>query len=221
MKTDVKITPRLKMAANLTKRCEIVADIGTDHAYLPVFLVQNGICEKAVAADVNKGPLVAARKHIAEAGLTDKIEIKESDGLKSIDRADIVTICGMGGELIAKILEHRKPCMKEFVLQPQRKYDFLRDFLAQNGFEIKKEAIAKEREKMYCAFYAEYTGKCVILTRKEALLGRKELFDDEDLYNEYVAYRRNETEKALKQMEKAGFEGERYEYLKELSEVYR
>ena len=220
MNIETKITPRLKMVADLVPPCDLVADIGTDHGYLPIYLVKGGICKNAVAADINEGPLSAAKKNIAQTRVKDKIETRLSDGLKSIDKADCVTIAGMGGELIASILEHRKENMLSFVLQPQRSYDFLRYFLAKNGFEIKKEAVAKEGEKMYCAFYAQFTGKAYEIDEKEALLGNAGLFDDVELYKEYIHYRKQEIEKAIGQMEKAGAKGERYEELKNLLEVY-
>lgn len=220
MNIDTKITPRLKMVADLVFPCDLVADIGTDHGYLPIYLVKSGICERAVAADVNEGPLSAAKKNIAQTRVRDKIETRLSDGLKNIDKADCVTIAGMGGELIASILEHRKECMTKFVLQPQRSYDYLRYFLAKNGFEIKKEALAKEGDKMYCAFYAECTGMTYEITKKDALLGKRELHEDDLLYTEYVRYRRREIEKAMESMAKAGVKGERYAYLKNLQEIF-
>ena len=221
MNIDTKITPRLKMVADLTPKCTLVADVGTDHGYLPIYLVNKGICEKAIAADINEGPLSAARKNIALTRVKDKIDTVLSDGLKNIDHADCVTICGMGGELIASILEHRKEGMTRFVLQPQRSYDVLRCFLAKNGFEIKKEALSKEGDKMYCAFYAEYTGEKVIITQREALLGKGELLCDNSLYAEYLLYRRREIEKAMESMEKADSKGDRYEELIRLLGIYR
>lgn len=208
------------MVAELVPCCTLVADIGTDHGYLPIYLVNKGICEKAIAADINEGPLGAARRNIAVTRVRDKIETVLSDGLKSIEKADCVTICGMGGELICEILAHRKECMTRFVLQPQRSYDVLRIFLARHGFEIKKEALAKENDKMYCAFYAEYTGKGYEISEKEALLGKDELVSQSELYKEYLQYRKREVEKALSSIERAGAEGERYNELKKLLEIF-
>ena len=201
-------------------KCNLVADIGTDHGYLPIYLVNRGICEEAIAADVNLGPLSAARKNIALTRVHDKIQTVLSDGLENIEKADCVTICGMGGELIAHILDGRKDAMTRFVLQPQRSYDDLRRYLAKNGFEIKKEAVAKENDKMYCAFYAEYIGTAYDISTKEALLGKSELVEDKALYNEYVQYRKEEVEKAIAQMEKAGAIGERREELEKLLEIF-
>lgn len=220
MNIETKITPRLKMVADLVPSCQLVADIGTDHGYLPIYLINKGICERAVAADVNKGPLEAAKKNIALTRVKDKIETVLSDGLKNVEAADCVTVAGMGGELIASILEHRKEKMTQFVLQPQRAVDYLRRFLAEKGFEIEKEALAREGDKMYCAFFARYTGKKHSITQKEALLGKNELLKDNPLYGEYVAYRKREIDKALESMDNAGVRGERYEELEGLRGLY-
>lgn len=220
MKIETKITPRLKMVADLVPGCSLVADIGTDHGYLPIYLVNKGICESAIAADVNKGPLEAAKKNIALTRVKDKIETVLSDGLKNVEKADCVTIAGMGGELIASILEHRKEGMTKFVLQPQRAMGHLRKYLAREGFEIKKESLAQEGDKMYCAFYAEYTGEKSEIEEKEALLGKRELLCDNKLFYEYINYRRREIIQAMKSIEKAGAEGARYEELKKMLEMY-
>lgn len=209
------------MVASLVPVCDIVADIGTDHGYLPIYLVKYGICKRAVAADVNEGPINSARKNIALTRVCEKIETRLSDGLENIDFADCVTISGMGGELMASILSGRKENMTRFVLQPQRSFDVLRRYLAENGFEIKKEAVCRENDKMYSAFYAEYTKNEYTITKKEALIGKRELFDDEKMYEEYVAYRRKEVENVLEQMEKAGVTGEKYDEMKELEKMLR
>ena len=217
------INARLLSAAELVRQGAVFADIGTDHAYLPIFLLERGRICHAVCADINEGPLNSARANAAEAGLIEKVELVLTDGAAALSGKGITdyAICGMGGELIAQILEHRKEGMEHFVLQPQRSYDVLRQYLAEKGFEIKKEAVSCEGDKMYCAFYAIYTGKSYAIGEKEALLGKKELHGDENLYCEYVEYRRKEIEKALKSMEKAGAEGERYIQLKNLLEIFK
>lgn len=220
MNIDVKITPRLKMVADLVPKCTAVADIGTDHGYLPIYLVNKGICERAIAADVNEGPLGAARKNVALTRVKDKIDTVLSDGLKNVACADVVTIAGMGGELIASILEGRKNDMTRFVLQPQRSYDYLRYYLAENGFVIKKEAIAKEGDKMYCAFFAEYTGENYEISQKEALIGKRALFEDMQLYKEYATYRRREVDKALSSINKANVDNARKEELENLKKLF-
>lgn len=200
--------------------CRTVADIGTDHGYLPIYLVKKGICEKAVAADVNEGPLSSAERNIKEASLKEKIKAVLSDGLENITSVDCITIAGMGGELICEILKRRKDGQEHFVMQPQRSPDKLRIYLAKNGFMIKKEAIAKEGDKMYCAFYAVYTGESCDITEAEALLGKTELLKGDPLYTEYILYRRRQVALALEAIEKAGADSERKKELLRIIAIY-
>ena len=105
-KTYMKLSKRLDMVASFVRQGSIVADIGTDHAYLPVYLISHGISEKAFAADIGRGPLFNAEKTVTEYGLNDKITLVLSDGLKKIDLSavDTVILAGMGGDLIKDIL---------------------------------------------------------------------------------------------------------------------
>ena len=107
MNNIINISERLKCAASLVNKGARVADIGTDHAYLPIYLVQNGISNKVYACDVRKEPLRRAQLHIDEYGLSDKITTQLCDGLKGINKGDVdtVTICGMGGKLMKSILQ--------------------------------------------------------------------------------------------------------------------
>jgi len=219
MDIEKKLTPRLRAVASLVPQCDSAADIGTDHAYLPIYLVKSGRVRRAVAADVKKGPLEAAKKNIALYHLEGSIETVLSDGLSSIDAADTVIISGMGGELIAKILEGRKDGMNSFVLQPQRSFQELRYFLAHEGYEIKKEAIAEEGRRMYSAFYAEYTGERYEIDRREALLGKQSLVESDPLFEKYREYRKRIVSDALSAMAGADDEARRRE-LTELIEIY-
>ena len=218
----MKISPRLKAVAGLVPKCRSVCDIGTDHAYLPIYLVEKGICERAVAADINPGPLKAAEKNIAICGKKGLIETKLSDGFENIepDDADCAVIAGMGGELIAKILDGRKDNMTRFVLQPQRSFEYLRKYLAYNGFEIKKEEIAEEKDKMYCAFYAEYTGEKYEMEDREALLGKRESIASHPLFEKYIKYRLNAVNAALSEIERGGGNKERTDYFENIRSIY-
>lgn len=221
MNIETKITPRLKMVADLVPKCETAADIGTDHGYLPIYLVKHGICKNAIAADVNPGPLNSAMKNIALVRCRNSITTILSDGLENIDKADTVTIAGMGGELIAKILSKRKKGMTQFVLQPQRSYDFLRYYLAKNGFLIEKEALAKEGDKMYCAFFARFTGEKHSITQKEALIGKTELLKENPLYAQYLKYRKRQIELALESVKKNSGDKDRQDELEKILKIYR
>lgn len=156
---------RLLTCASLCKG-ERIADIGTDHGYLPCYMVKNGSCKSALACDVAPKPLESAVAHIHENGLEDKITAVLSDGLKNVPLEGVtdIVIAGMGGELIASILEARdelrnaeKPI--NLVLQPMTKWDVLRKWLYDNGFEVKKELPCTEGRFVYSVMQAHFTGE--------------------------------------------------------------
>lgn len=223
MNIEAKMTPRLLMTASLVPECGSIADIGTDHAYLPIFLIKKGICKRAIAADIKEGPLNAARLNVTESGMKERIKLILSDGLENIERedADCIIIAGMGGELIASILKGRKSGMERFVLQPQRSFEVLRRYLAENGFEIKREAISREDRRMYGAFYAEYTGKRHEIDEKEAFCGKAELIGKDPLFSEYMDYRRRIVISALDALNKGGGSEDRRRELERLVDIYR
>lgn len=170
-----KLTRRLTAAFELVREGRTVADIGTDHAYLPIALVKDGKCTKAFASDIGKGPLERARENIAEAGLEDKIETVLTDGAAYFDSiADEFIIAGMGGELIYKIITEA-PFLKStdihMVLQPMTKVPFLRQALLSDGFCIEREALVKEDGKIYTLLSVGYDGKKRAPTPLEALTG--------------------------------------------------
>lgn len=146
------LTPRLQAVADMTPKCGTVADIGTDHAYLPIYLISENKCEKCIAADIATGPLNRAREYIEKhLGKDGRIKTVLSDGLKDIeDEYDAVTIAGMGGETIAQILK-KTPLQrgKTAVLQPMTKAPELRKFLYENGFWIEDEIAVGEDRRVY------------------------------------------------------------------------
>ena len=148
----IKLTPRLLCVAQMVSPCEIVADIGTDHAYIPMYLVQNGVAKKAVASDVVDGPVAIARANVAEYGLDGYVTVAKAYGLKSAEGADIAVIAGMGGKLICDILAEDIEIARNIgtlVLQPMTCQYELRKFLHENGFAITAERLAKEEDKIY------------------------------------------------------------------------
>ena len=163
MKNNLSI--RLNAVAKLIEDNKIVADIGTDHASLPIFLVKEGRCKKVYAADINTGPLEIAKKNIAAADLSDKIEVFLSDGLKNVPKdAEEIAIAGMGGELISEIID-AAPFTKSkkvgLILQPMSKASFLRKYLYENGYYIVKEFAFFDAGHLYSVIRAEYCGECI------------------------------------------------------------
>lgn len=149
---------RLKTAAGLCRRGKIAADVGCDHAQLACHLAAN-VSKEVIASDVRDGPLEAARRTVAEQGVTN-VKIVKSDGLAEIDYADDVIICGMGGELIAQIIGGCRFLNVDvrFILQPMTKANFLRKWLYANGFEIIEEITAAEKQRLYVIMNVCYTG---------------------------------------------------------------
>ena len=149
----MELTPRLQLAAEYCLPCERVIDVGCDHAYLCLHLVERG-AKGAIASDIRPGPLAAAKEHIARQGMSDQVLAVLCPGLEAFgpQDADTVSICGMGGEMIASILEAAPWTAKgqhKLVLQPMTNGNRLRKWLADNGYTIEREALAREGERIY------------------------------------------------------------------------
>lgn len=184
---QVQLSKRLLAAAGMVTNGNIVADIGCDHAYTSIYLCQAGIAPKVIAMDVNKGPLVGAKAHVEEAGLSARIELRLSDGLQRLvpGEADTVLLCGMGGLLMIKILSdypEATASLKELILQPQSEVGEVRRFLHKQGYEITKEHMLKEDGKFYVMMRAvkaavpqEYETECDYTYGKLLLEGKNEV----------------------------------------------
>lgn len=160
---DFKLSKRLSTAASYVRSGAFVADIGTDHAYLPIYLVSEGIVSGALASDVNEGPILKARENIIKYGLQSKILTRIANGLDGIDEfaPDDILICGMGGELIAQIIdssEYVKNSSVRLILQPMTSVYELRQFLS-NEFSTIAENIVCEDGKIYQIICVTYDGR--------------------------------------------------------------
>ena len=160
----IRLTNRLSAAASLVRGGGSIADVGTDHAYLPVYLCQTGKIKRAVASDIGEGPLENAARTVERCGLSDRIGLRLSDGLAAYapGEVDEILICGMGGELIAGILRAApwicRPGM-HLVLQPMSHGVDVRRFLCENGFQIENELCVSEGRRVYLCFSANWTGQ--------------------------------------------------------------
>ena len=165
------MTPRLYAIASMVPQGAFFADVGTDHAYLPIYLAENNLIFHAVAADINRGPLLRAKGNIKKYNLEEMIDTCLSDGFEELDgnSFDTASIAGMGGILIARILE-KAPRGKLYILQPMRDAHFLRAYLSSNGFELVDEKLAEEGNKIYTVI-AVRDGK-EVLSEKELYLGK-------------------------------------------------
>ena len=138
-------------------------DVGTDHGYLAVYLVEQGICNSVVACDVNEMPLESARKTAEKAGLTDKVTTILSDGLDNVPMEGVtdVVMAGMGGELIARLVgkcEQLKDKKINLVLQPMTKSEVLRKWLYEEGFEVRKELGCEDKGFVYSVMQVQFKG---------------------------------------------------------------
>ena len=167
---------RLLSALLYLRRGDRVIDVGTDHAYLPICLIAGGIASSVLACDVNEGPIERARENIREAGLTDRIDVMQTDGLAgtAFFKPDSILIFGMGGELIVRIIS-QAPWIKDpslrLILQPMSRASVLRAWLNENGFTIVGETLTKE-DRIYQTVCAEWSGKSEPYTASELLIGK-------------------------------------------------
>lgn len=156
------LSKRLAAVAAMVRQGSRVADIGTDHAFLPVHLAESGITPSAIASDLRKGPCASAEKTVKAAGLADKIAVRLGDGLSSVlpDEVDDIVIAGMGGETVAAILA-AAPWVRDgrlrLILQPMSKIKVLHAFLLTGGFAIDREIIVRDGHDyvVLCAHFAD------------------------------------------------------------------
>ena len=167
---------RLLAAASFVRPGALLADIGTDHAYLPLHLLQEGRIRRAIAADIGEGPLSRARAHIAASGYAGQVETVLTNGLQGLDDRGLtdIAICGMGGELIVDILS-AAPFVRDgsirLILQPMTRAATLRRYLAKEGFAILAERPCRAAGRVYNCLCATYDGICRTLSPAEAELG--------------------------------------------------
>lgn len=176
----MNISNRLQVISSFVRHNSVVADIGTDHAYLPIYLVQEGVIKKAFACDIKKAPLNLAKTNIEENNLEDNIKTILSDGLDNVplEQVDDIVIAGMGGETICNIIKRAKPLKYiryKLILQPMTKQYELRKFLYENGFKIVSEGLALEQRRVYNIFNVSYNKSKVTL--EELHIGKNIISD--------------------------------------------
>lgn len=191
----MELSKRLYAVAGLVTEGASVADIGTDHGYIPIYLMQKKIARKVIALDVNKGPLERARIHIASVGLADKIETRLSDGLKEVrtGEADTMIAAGMGGGLVIKILEegrHATAEMDTLILQPQSEIEKVREYLNRHGMQIAEEDMVCEDGKYYTVMKAVH-GASEPYEEWEYLYGKRLLEKKHPVLREYLVREQN------------------------------
>lgn len=198
---QLELTPRLYAAAQLVPHGAAVADIGTDHAYLPVWLLKQGRVRFAIAADLREGPLDRARLTAKESDCRENIDFRLCDGLTAIrsDEVDCIVIAGMGGETIATILQSA-PWTKDprytLVLQPMSAQSDLRRWLWQQGYGIREELLIAEGDKLYNVILVRF-GDAVPMTAAEEWAGRQSPGMDQPLRTAYLSRLLEKTQRAM------------------------
>ena len=197
----MKLSPRLQKIAALVNSAK-VADIGTDHAFLPVYLAKERRMEKLIATDLNSGPLAIAAKQINDSDCSDLIELRQGSGLSCLvpGEVDEIVIAGMGGELIADILAEGLSSAKKsrrLILQPMSKSAELRAFLNQQGFSLVEEALAREDYHIYEIIVAEWTGRSEAYTALEIKFGPCLLSQGGELFYLFLKQKKEKCEKIL------------------------
>lgn len=150
-----RLSKRLEKVASFVPTGAVIADIGSDHAYLPCYLMHKGITQRAVAGEVVKGPYESAVKQVRTEGLSEQITVRLADGLAAVekeDAVDTITIAGMGGPLIVSILEKHPQALEgvtRLILQPNIHAKVIREWASNNGWAILDEVILEEDGKVY------------------------------------------------------------------------
>jgi len=204
---NIQLTPRLKTIANLVTPGNRVADIGTDHGYISIYLVLNKISNFVVASDVNEGPIKSAMNNIVKYNCNDRIVTRLGSGLETIEpwEVDTAIIAGMGGILIKDLLEAKPEVtnsIKEFVLQPMQAQNLLRRYLVNNGFIIKKDLLVREDNKIY---------EIIVAARGKQTVENEILYDigfhiesnPKELAVEFISNKINKEERKIEQLQHA------------------
>lgn len=214
----MELSKRLKFIANHIEKCKSIADIGTDHGYIPIYAVKNNLCESAIASDINKDPVRKSKLNISLEGLSEKIETRLGAGLEPIKTKEVdgIIIAGMGGNLIRDILEEGKnklPFFKFIILQPAQNPEVLREYLYNNGYKILEEDLCfddgiyyelfkvvknnEEHTKVDSIFY-EFSP---ILLKKKHPLMLSYLENKEEKYKKILGFIKDDSESAKKRKE--------------------
>ncbi len=200
------LTQRLQLIYNIIPKCNTVADIGTDHAYIPICCALNSVCKKALAMDVNEGPLKAAQKNIIKYNVAHIVSTRLSNGLENLhsDEADVIVIAGMGGPLIADILKNGKNVITDnttLILQPMIAQSELREYLYGAGFIITDEYVCREENKFYNIFKVKkgnYTP-----SKMDLLIGKNLKQNSPEAFDEYIEYKIRVIQKILDGLKKS------------------
>jgi len=168
----MSISARLKFIADMVTAGYTACDVGTDHGFVPAYLLRENICPRVIALDVSEGSLAKAIELSARLGLTDRMDCRISDGFENLKpgEAECVIISGMGGILMTRIMQDHPEVLRsvrEVVLSPHRDEELVRDFLAENGFEIIALEHITDKKHIYPVIKAVNRSNCAIILNQE------------------------------------------------------
>ena len=228
MKNIPILDSRLSLAASFVREGAVVADIGTDHAYLPIYLLLTGKAKAAIAADINEGPLERARINCSRYNIKEGMTFCLADGLSTLPLSELsvsdIVICGMGGELIASILaasDYVKNPNVRLILQPMSHPEKLRSYLAKEGFKTVGGTMAKAQDKLYQCIVCEYDGVERSLSPTALELGEENINGEHTpVFTEALENLINKTERAIEGRKKGGLDNtDLLKLLSELNEI--
>jgi len=219
------LSNRLKRLACNVQSKGVVADIGCDHGFTSIYLVRQGLADRAVAMDINREPLKRAKEHIFQCGVQDKVSLRLSDGAQglSVGEADTLLISGMGGALICRILRESEEVVKsasELVLSPQSEAWLVRQSIHELGFRIAAEEMVMEQGKYYVIIRA-VPGQESYVHEIDYIYGRRLVDGRDKVFVEYLQKERNRVSKALENMEGKELSKEGRKKRRELLQAYR
>ena len=193
------LSPRLMAVADGIVRLgrqDLIYDIGTDHALLPIYLTGAGICDSVEASDISPKSIERAKRNAAAAGASDKIHFFTGDGFMSFpDFQDgkIIIIAGIGGKNLTEIIErgHGRPCRASaLILQPMSGQETLREWMFNNSYDIPYERLAREGNRIYSLLFCRYTGAPIRYTQTEKFLGKRVEYENENDYAHFLRFTR-------------------------------
>jgi tRNA (adenine22-N1)-methyltransferase len=228
---EMKLSKRLATVAGYIPKEAVFADIGSDHAYLPCYSILQGIAKAAIAGEITDGPFISAQKQVKKCELSDVISVRQGDGLSVIeegDSIDCITIAGMGGGLIKRILEEgstKLSGVQRLVLQPNIHAIYIRQWMIENGWQLIDEDIIEEDDKIYEILVAEKGNPMLpyqtYSLEANLLLGPFLAKKKSDVFQNKWTQECNHWRTIVKQLEQAGHTYENNEKYRELSNQIR
>ena len=197
------LSPRLRLIADVVPPCDCAADIGTDHAYLPVYLIRQNRCRNAIATDLRPGPLKRAEATLCRFHTEGKIALRLGSGAEILHpgEADVIVVAGMGGLVMGEMLRTSADVFaaaKQIIFQPMTAVSELRQAISENGFSITDEYLAKEDTTLYHILVVASMPESVPYSEEELVFGRKLMENRPEHFDEYILHMRQKYQTVLK-----------------------